>query len=412
MKVPFVDLRAMHEEVRPEIEAAFKDVFDRSSFVGGSYVDTFEKDFAAYCGVRQAVACASGTDAVKLALMAAGVRAGEAVITASHTFIATAEAITLIGAHPIFVEIEADTYHLSPAALEAFILEKCRLGADGHWIEGSTGHPVTAVLPVQLYGMIADMKPILELAEKYNLIVVEDDAQAHGASYVKDGKKLKAGSMGRAGAFSFYPGKNLGAMGEGGAVVTENEATSQRMRIWRDHGSSQKYVHISPDGWNGRLDALQCAILDIKLKKLDEWNTRRRQVATWYQERLGADTRIILPVVPAGREHIYHLYVVRLADRDDVMLELGERGIATGLHYPIPLHLQAAYRDLGYRKGDFPVTETVANSILSLPMFPHMTEDMVDFVCSELDWHSVRAARRWQPTIDRNHLRDPMILFR
>jgi dTDP-4-amino-4,6-dideoxygalactose transaminase len=385
VKVPFVDLRPMHEEVRSEIEAAFKEIFDRSSFIGGTYVDTFERGFAAYCGVRAAVACANGTDAVKLALMAAGVRAGDAVITASHTFIATAEAITMIGAHPIFIEIEADTYHLSPAALEACILEKCRLGADGHWIDGKSRRPVTAVLPVQLYGMVANMKSILGLAEKYNLIVVEDDAQAHGASYVMAGKTMKAGSMGRTGAFSFYPGKNLGAMGEGGAVVTNDESAAQQMRIWRDHGSSQQYVHISPDGWNSRLDTLQCAILDIKLKKLDEWNGRRRQVATWYRERLGGNEKIVLPAVPVDREHIYHLYVVRLPERERVMQELGARGISCGLHYPIPLHLQPAYRDLGYCQGDFPITESVAGSILSLPMFPHMTEEMVDFVCSELE---------------------------
>jgi len=385
MKIPFVDLRAMHEEVRPEIEAAFKDVFDHSSFVGGSYVDTFEKDFASFCGVSQAVACASGTDAVKLALMAAGVCAGDAVITASHTFIATVEAITLIGAHPIFIEIDSDTYHLSTAALERFLQEECRLGPDGHWVDGNSGLPVTAVLPVHLYGLMADMKPILELAEKYNLKVVEDCAQAHGASYVLDGKTMKAGSLGEAGAFSFYPAKNLGAMGEGGAVTTQDEQAAQRMRLWRDHGSSQKYIHISPDGWNGRLDALQCAILNIKLKKLDEWNDRRRQVAKWYGERLGGNEKIVLPSVPTGREHIYHLYVVRVQNRDRVMKELGARGISCGLHYPIPLHLQAAYRDLGYRKGDLPVTEKVTESILSLPIFPHMTEDMLDFVCSEIE---------------------------
>ncbi len=384
MKVPFVDLRAMHEEVRPEIEAAFKNVLDRSSFIGGSYVDNFERNFAAYCGVRHAVACASGTDAVKLALMAAGVRAGEAVILPSHTFIATAEAVSLIGAHPIFVEIEADTYHLSPTALEAYLIEKCRVGADGRCVDGKSGLPVTAVLPVQLYGLVADMKAILELARKFNLFVVEDDAQAHGASYMLAGKKMKAGSIGTTGAFSFYPAKNLGAMGEGGAVTTQDEASAQRMRMWRDHGSRQKYVHDSPDGWNGRLDALQCAILDIKLKKLDEWNGRRRQVAQWYRDRLDGNEKVVLPIVPAGREHIYHLYVVRVPERERVMQELGGQEIACGLHYPIPLHLQAAYADLGYRKGQFPVTEMVADSILSLPMFPTMTEEMVDFVCSAL----------------------------
>ncbi len=384
MKVPFVDLRSMHEEVRPEIEAAFKDILDRSSFVGGPYLDAFEKDFATFCGVRQAVACASGTDAVKLALMAAGVRAGEAVLLPSHTFIATAEAVTMIGAYPIFLEVEADTYHLSPVALEEYLLDRCRLGPDGHLVDGKSGRPITAVIPVQLYGMVADMAPILELAHKHNLVVVEDDAQAHGATYMLDGKKMKAGSMGKTGAFSFYPAKNLGAMGEGGAVVTEDETAAQRMRMWRDHGSNQKYIHLSPDGWNARLDSLQCAILDIKLKKLDEWNARRRQVAAWYQEGLGRDERVVLPAVPAGREHTYHLYVVRVSEREQVIKGLNVRGVACGLHYPIPLHLQAAYRHLGYRRGDLPVTEMLTDSILSLPMFPHMTEEMVDLVCSSL----------------------------
>jgi dTDP-4-amino-4,6-dideoxygalactose transaminase len=384
MKVPFVDLRLMHEEVRLEIEVAFKDVFDRSAFVGGSTVDNFEKNFAAYCGVDQAVACASGTDAVKLALMAAGVRAGDAVITASHTFIATVEAITLIGAHPIFIEIEADTFHLSASALEEYMVNNCRLGADGHWVDSDSGLTITAVLPIHLYGMMVDMQPILGMAKKYNLVVVEDACQAHGSTYTLDGKKGKAGSLGVAGAFSFYPGKNLGAMGEGGAVTTQNADAASRMKLWRDHGSSQKYIHVSPDGWNGRLDALQCAILDIKLKKLDEWNERRRQAAKWYQDRLAGNDKIILPTVPIGRDHVYHLYVVRLPDRDKVMKELGSREISTGLHYPIPLHLQTAYRDLGYFPGDLPITEAVANSILSLPMFPHITEEIVDYVCKEL----------------------------
>lgn len=384
MKVPFVDLRAMHEEVRPEIEAAFTNVFDRSSFVGGLYVDTFEKNFATYCGVRQVVACASGTDAVKLALMAAGVQAGDEVLTVSHTFIASVEAITLLGAKPAFIEIDPTTYHMSPAALEAFFQEECRLGADGHWVDGNTGLRVTAVLPVHLYGLMVDIKPILDLAKKYNLVVVEDAAQAHGATYTLDGKVLKAGCFGQAGAFSFYPAKNLGAMGEGGAVTTNCEEAAQRMKMWRDHGSDQKYVHLSPDGWNGRLDSLQCAILDIKLKKLDEWNARRRQVAAWYAERLSEDERIVLPVVPQGRQHIYHLYVVRVPKRDQVLKGLGARGIGSGLHYPIPLHLQVAYRDLGYAVGDFSVTEAIAVSILTLPMFPHMTEEMVDFTCQNL----------------------------
>lgn len=385
MKVPFVDLRAMHEEVRPEIEAAFKDVFERSSFIGGSYVDTFEKDFASYCGVNQAVTCASGTDAVKLALMAAGVRAGDAVLTVSHTFIATVEAISMIGAYPIFIDIDSSTYHISPESLERYFQEECYLQPEGHWVDRKSGLPVTAVLPVHLYGMMVDMKSILGLARNYNLKVVEDACQAHGASVILDGQKRKAGSLGFTGAFSFYPAKNLGAMGEGGAVTTCDDQAAGHMRMWRDHGSSQKYIHISPDGWNSRLDALQCAILGIKLKKLDEWNARRRQVAGWYQERLSRNEKIVLPTVPEGHEHIYHLYVVRVPERDRVLKELGTRGIGCGLHYPIPLHMQAAYRNRGYNKGDLPATEAAADSILSLPMFPHLTEQMVDYVCSELN---------------------------
>jgi dTDP-4-amino-4,6-dideoxygalactose transaminase len=385
MKVPFVDLRAMHEEVRNEIEATFKDVFDRSAFIGGSYVNTFEKDFAAYCGVDHSVACASGTDAVKLALMASGICAGDAVITVSHTFIASVEAISLIGARPIFIEIEENTYHLSPVALETFLREKCYLGPDGHWVEERSQLRVTAVLPVHLYGMVADMEPILHLAQKYNLVVVEDACQAHGASYVLDGKMKKAGSFGKAGAFSFYPGKNLGAMGEGGLVTTQDEQMAGRIRMWRDHGSTQKYIHISPDGWNSRLDSLQCAILDVKLKKLDEWNARRREAVRWYQERLGENKNIILPNVPEGREHIFHLFVVRVPERDRVLKELEARGVSCGLHYPVPLHLQMAYHNIGYSRGDFPMTEAVADSVLSLPIFPHITKEMVDFVCSQLE---------------------------
>ena len=384
MKVPFVDLRAMHEEVRLEIEAAFRDVVDRSSFIGGSYVEAFEKDFAAYCGVHHMVACASGTDAVKLALMASGVKAGELVLTVSHTFIATVEAITMIGARPVFLEIDPATYHLSPAALEAFLQEKCHPRADGLWVERQSGQPVTAVLPVHLYGLMADMKPILELAKKYHLKVIEDACQAHGAAYTLEGQTRRAGSLGDAGAFSFYPGKNLGAMGEGGAVTTNSAEAAGQMRMWRDHGSARKYFHNSPDGWNSRLDSLQCAILDIKLKKLEEWNARRRQVAEWYRQRLENVPGIILPQVPQGRRHIYHLYVVRVPERDQVLAALSERGIGSGLHYPVPLHLQAAYKNLGYKTGDLPFTEEIAGSILSLPMFPHMTEDMVEHVCSEL----------------------------
>lgn len=384
MKVPFVDLRAMHEEVRPEIEAAFQDVFNKSSFIGGPYLNAFEQNFAAYCGVKQAVTCASGTDAVKLALLAAGVHAGDAVMTVAHTFIASVEAITLVGALPIFIDIAADTYHMSAAAVEQYFQETCRLGADGYWVDGRSGLRITALLPVHLYGMVADMQALLEVAARYQLAVVEDACQAHGARYSLDGVKKRAGSFGSAGAFSFYPGKNLGAMGEGGAVTTNDEGSAARLRMLRDHGSYQKYIHVSPEGWNGRLDTLQCAILDIKLKKLEVWNSKRQQVAAWYNERLAGDERISTPVVPQGRDHVYHLYIVRVPERDRVLKELAAREIGCGLHYPIPLHLQTAYRDLGYLEGDLPVTEAMAAAILTLPMFPHMSEEMVDYTCSQL----------------------------
>lgn len=355
-------------------------------------VEAFEQNFAAFCGARYAVACANGTDALKLALMACGVRQGDEVITVPHTFIATVEAISMAGAFPAFVDIDAHSYALSPLKLAEFLETRCRRGPDEHMINARTGRPVIAVLPVHLYGLPADMEAIREIAAHYNLRVVEDACQAHGATYRLDGQERRAGTLGDAAAFSFYPGKNLGAMGEGGAVTVDDRDMYDAMRIWRDHGQSEKYMHISPDGWNGRLDTLQCAILDIKLKQLDAWNERRRVAAQWYRERLVGDERIGLPVEPDDRTHVYHLFVVRLPDRDRAKAALSERGIGVGLHYPLPLHLQAAYRDLGLRAGDFPESEAAAASILSLPMFPHITEDQVDYVCAQLLSHLEGAA--------------------
>jgi dTDP-4-amino-4,6-dideoxygalactose transaminase len=383
VKVPFVDLRAQHEEIRGEIEAAFKAVVDRSSFIGGELVSNFEKDFAAFCGSKYALACASGTDALKLGLMAAGVGAGDEVITVPNTFIATTEAINLAGASFGFVDIERETYNLSPGKLAEFLERQCRV-KDGHCVNTKTGRRVKAVLPVHLYGLPVDLGPILELAEKYRLQVIEDACQAHGAGYNLDGEKKRVGTFGATAAFSFYPGKNLGAMGEGGAVTTNDTSMDQNMRMWRDHGQSQKYIHISSQGWNGRLDALQCAILNIKLKKLAEWNERRRQAAAWYRERLTGDENLFLPQEVEGRKHVYHLFVVRVPERDKILHELSSRGIGAGLHYPIVLHLQTAYQGLGWRPGDFPESEAAAASILSLPMFPHITEDQVDYVCHSL----------------------------
>lgn len=381
MNIPFVDLRAQHKELEAEINAVFARIIENSSFIGGPLVENFEKNFASYCGVTQAVACASGTDALKLALMAAGVRAGEEVITVPLTFIATVEGITQIGAFPAFVDIDSSTYTLSSKLLREFLGNGCRLGKDGRPVNIKTGRTVGAVLPVHLYGLPADMTPILNLAAKYGLWVVEDAAQAHGAIYIEQSMERRVGSFGRTAAFSFYPGKNLGAMGEGGAVTTSDKGLEDHMRIWRDHGQSERYIHSSPDGWNGRLDALHCAILDLKLKKLDGWNDRRRKAARWYRERLEPEERIILPAEPNGRKHVYHLFVVRLPDREKVRNELAKKGIGVGLHYPIPLHLQKAYLDMGWQRGDFPESEAAAASILSLPIFPHITEEQVDYVC-------------------------------
>ena len=384
MNVPFVDLRAQHDEVRAEIEAVFKEVVDRSQFIGGPRVEQFEKNFAAFCGARHAVACASGTDALKLALMAAGVRPGDEVITVPNTFIATVEAVTLVGAHCSFVDIDRTSYNCSPERLAEFLEKQCVLGPDGHLVNARTGRRVVALLVVHLYGQPTDLKPLLELGRRYNFQVVEDACQAHGATYVLDGVEKRVGTLGQAAAFSFYPGKNLGAMGEGGAVTTNQESSQRLMRIWRDHGQSERYIHASPYGWNGRLDALQASILDIKLTKLDEWNSRRRRAAAWYQDRLAGDKRLVLPQESGGCKHVYHLFVVRLSDREKARQELAGKGIGVGLHYPIPLHLQQAYRDLGYQRGDFPEAEAAASSILSLPMFPHLTEDQVDYVCRSL----------------------------
>ena len=384
MKVPFVDLRAQHDEVRDQIESRISQLIDTSTFVGGEPVRVFEELFAAYCGARHAVACANGTDALKLALMACGVRAGDEVITVPHTFIATVEAISMIGASPVLVDVDGPTYNMSAKRLAEFLETRCRRDNDGRLINRNTGCPVVAVLPVHLYGLPADMAPILDLAQSYGLKVVEDACQAHGATYRLGGVARRAGTLGDAAAFSFYPGKNLGAMGEGGAVTTADSQIDHDMRVWRDHGQVERYVHITPLGWNGRLDSIQCAILEVKLAKLDEWNTRRRWAAQWYRERLSGDERIVLPVEPEDRTHVYHLFVVRVPDRERMRRDLAEQGIGVGLHYPIPLHLQQAYQNLGWREGDFPETERAAESILSLPMFPHITEEQVDYVCSTL----------------------------
>ncbi len=378
MSVPFVDLRSMHEEVRAEIVAGWRDLIDRSAFVGGSVVAEFERDFAVYCGVPHAVGVGSGTDALRIALQAVGVRPGDLVVTVPHTFIATAEAISQCGASPVFVDIEPVYYTMDVGSLERYLERECKVDG-GILIDRRRGRPVTALVPVDLYGQPADWDPLLGVARQLGLKVVEDACQAHGARY----NRRPCGTFGDAAAFSFYPGKNLGAMGEAGAITTGSATVAERCRVLRDHGQRERYIHVTSEGGNARLDAVQAVVLRAKLKRLDMWNEARRRVAALYQERLaGAD--LVAPLERSGAHHVYHLYVAQLADRSDVRRVLDAGGIATGLHYPVPLHLQEAYAALGHHTGDFPVSEQVAARCLSLPVFPHMTEEQVDQVAAAL----------------------------
>lgn len=372
--IPFLDLVAPHEELKAELCGVFETALTTGGFVGGPMVDAFEKEFAKYCEARYCIGVGSGTDALLFALIASGVKAGDVVITVPNTFIATAEAISLAGGQPDFVDIDERTYNMDVQKLREYIEGECYLD-QGQLISRKHGMPVTAIIPVHLYGQTADMDPILELAGQYGLMVIEDACQAHGASYFskREGVWKRAGSMGKAAAFSFYPGKNLGACGEGGAVTTNDEEVARKIRMLRDHGQAQKYYH-ELSGYNGRLDAIQAGILRTKLSRLDEWNNRRRQAASRYQELLGRpDANVVLPREAANAESVYHLYVIRVQNRDELQKQLAAEKIGTGIHYPVPLHLQKAYRDLGYGEGSFPVTEAVSSELLSLPMFPQLT---------------------------------------
>jgi len=339
-------------------------------------VENFEKAFAEFCNTKHSVAVGSGTDALRFALMASGVKPGDAVITVPHTFIATTEAISQAGALAEFVDIDERTYNMDPEKLREYLERKCNKDTAGKLVSCRSGLPITAIIPVHLYGQMADMDKILDLAELYNLIVVEDACQAHGAEYFsrKHNRWIKAGSMGRAAAFSFYPGKNLGACGEAGAVTTNDEALAGKVRMIRDHGQAKKYYH-DVEGYNGRLDAVQAGILHIKLQHLAEWNRQRRERAAEYKRLFeAAGNPVNPPYEPSWSRAVYHLYVVRTEEREGLMAFLKDKGIGTGIHYPIPLHLQKAYHALNYAPGDFPVTERAAVAIVSLPMFPNLTE--------------------------------------
>jgi dTDP-4-amino-4,6-dideoxygalactose transaminase len=374
--IPFLDLVTPHRELKEMLGAVFEQALDTASFIGGPMVTEFEQNFARFCHTRHCVGVGNGTDAVRFALMAAGVQRGDVVVTVPNTFIATTEGITQAGATPDFVDIDERTHNLDPERLCQYLETECSLDeSTGVLFHKRHGRPLSAVVPVHIYGQTADMDPILELAERFHLLVVEDACQAHGAEYFskKHNAWRKAGSMGHAAAFSFYPGKNLGACGEAGAVTTHDDEIAQQVRMLRNHGQSQKYFHVM-EGYNGRLDAIQAGILQVKLRHLRAWNEERRECARRYRELLASATpEVILPYEPPWAKAVYHLYVVRTQNRDHLQTYLAEAGIGTGIHYPVPLHLQTAYYRLGYLKGEFPVSERAAAEIISLPMYPGLS---------------------------------------
>jgi len=355
--VPFVDLKAQYETIRDEVRADVDSVFESTQFVMGEAVEKFEQAFANYLGAKHAFGVGSGLDALRLALEAAGVGAGDEVIIPANTFIATALAVSGTGAKPVLVDCTEDTYQIDPALIERAITPRTKV-----------------IMPVHLYGQAADLSAIMEIARSHQLEVIEDAAQAHGTRFMD----RPCGTFGLGGCFSFYPGKNLGAYGDGGAIVTNNDEFAKKVNRLRNYGQKQKYVHVEK-GTNSRLDTVQAAILKTKLKYLDDWNAARRAHATIYSDSL-ANNDLIVPALDPRSTHIFHLYVVRAKHRDELQKHLGNCGIQTGIHYPIPIHLQEAYSDLGLKKGAFPVTEMLADEILSLPMYPELSEQQIEFV--------------------------------
>jgi dTDP-4-amino-4,6-dideoxygalactose transaminase len=360
MNIQLVDLKAQYLTIKPEVDAALQDVINNTAFILGKAVSNFESAFAKAHGVKHCVAVGSGTDALHAALWSAGVSAGDEVITVPFTFIATAEAISLLGAKPIFVDVDPKTYTMDPAKIERAITPKTK-----------------AILPVHLYGQPAAMDEILSIARKHNLLLIEDAAQAHLAKY--RGKSV--GQFGKATCFSFYPGKNLGAYGEAGGVITDDDALALKLRQLRDHGQVEKYNHQFW-GHNYRMDGFQGAVLGVKLKYLAQWTERRRQIAQMYRKLLDGVGDLVMPYEAPNIYHVYHLFVLRTKKRVELMKFLSEKGISTGLHYPISLHMQPAYHHLGYKKGDFPVSEVLADECLSLPIYAELTDEQVHYVSS------------------------------
>jgi dTDP-4-amino-4,6-dideoxygalactose transaminase len=364
--VPFLDLTRQYKRIEEEILSAQRRVFEKGRFILGEEVSTFEEEFAHYCGVRYGVGVASGTDALFLALKAVGIGEGDEVITVSHSFIASAIAISMTGAKPVFIDIDPETYTMDPNDLEHLLKKRKRRNR------------VKAILPVHLYGQPAEMEALVEVANRYHLLVIEDACQAHGAEYL--GKK--AGSFGLLGCFSFYPTKNLGAYGDGGMVVTDDRKLYDKVRLLRCYGEKKKYEHVLKGG-NSRLDEIQAAILRVKLKHLDLWNGERRRKALGYKRMLES-TEVVCPVEKELARHVYHLFVIQTKRRNALQAFLKEKGIGTLIHYPTPIHIQKAYRELGYRKGDLSMTEKYAQEVLSLPFFPELTTEEMRRVTEEI----------------------------
>jgi dTDP-4-amino-4,6-dideoxygalactose transaminase len=358
IKVPFLDLWSQHLPLMSEFNQAIQEVIESSAFAGGRFVTAFEEDFAAYCNTPYAIGVGSGTEALWLSLLACGVGFGDEVITVPSTFMATAEAITHCGARPVFVDVDERTYTMNPDALKHALTAKTK-----------------AIIPVHLFGQPADMDPILEFGREHGLYVIEDACQAHGAEY----KGKRVGTLGDTACFSFYPGKNLGAFGEAGTILTGSPELHEKIRVLRDHGQVRKYFH-SVVGWNCRMDGIQGAVLRIKLRQLDANNQRRRNHAAHYDAGLREIDGVVIPVQAPDVSHVYHVYAIRVGNRDQVMESLADRGIATGVHYPVPVHLQEAYQGLGYNRGTFPIAERCASEFMSLPMYPELTYSQVEQV--------------------------------
>jgi dTDP-4-amino-4,6-dideoxygalactose transaminase len=364
-EIPLVDLKAQYATIRDEVRQAIDEVLESMQLTIGPNVKAFDQEFATFIGTKHSVGVGSGTDALQLAIRACGVSAGDEVITVSFTFFATVEAILYANARPILVEVDERTMNMDAAAVAAAITQRTK-----------------AIIPVHLYGRTVDLKPLRQIAQDRNIMIIEDAAQAHGA--VTDDGKTKAGASGRVGCFSFYCSKNLGAYGEAGSITTNDDRLAEELRALREHGQSTRYYHPVV-GYNARLDEIQAAILRIKLRRLPEWNTRRREIARTYNKLL-AGSDVITPEIPSGERHVFYVYCIRVPGgrRDDLRKYLGERGIGTQIHYPVPIHLQQSAEFLGYRKGDLPVTERLASEVLSLPMYPELTDEQLDRVTTSV----------------------------